>query len=104
MRIERLILSVLVAVAAHAATNGNTALVDAVKNQDSEAVRILLKQHVDVNAAEADGTTALHWAAHWGDAETVDALLKDGASVTALNRYGATPLSEAARIGSEDLV
>jgi hypothetical protein len=26
--------------------------------------RALLKQHVDVGAAEPDGTTALHWAAH----------------------------------------
>ena len=107
MRIERLIpctLAVLLSVAALAATNGNTALVDAVKNQDAEAVRTLLKEHVDVNAPEADGTTALDWAAHWGDLATVDALLKDGASATALNRYGATPLSEAVRAGGEDLV
>lgn len=104
MRIERLIPLMLLSVAAFAATAGNTALVDAVKNQDTEAVRTLLKQHVDVNAPETDGTTALHWAAHWGDLETVDALLKGGANVTALNRYGATPLSEAVRIGSEELV
>ena len=104
MRIERLIPLMFLSVAAFAATAGNTALVDAVKNQDTEAVRTLLKQHVDVNAPETDGTTALHWAAHWGDLETVDALLKEGANVTALNRYGATPLSEAVRIGSEELV
>jgi ankyrin repeat protein len=108
MRIERLIRCSLVALlsvaAALGATNGNTALVDAVKNQDAESVRALLKQHVDVNAPEADGTTALHWAAHWGDLNTVDALLRDGANATALNRYGATPLSEAVRIGSGALV
>src|ERR1700723_2714930 len=107
MRMKRLIqfsMTALLSVAAYAATNGNTALVDAVKNQDSEAVRTLLKQHVDVNAPEADGTTALHWAAHWGDLATVDALLAEGASATALNRYGATPLSEAVRIGGGPLV
>jgi ankyrin repeat protein len=107
MRIERLIhcsFAALLSVAAYAATNGNTALVDAVKNQDTESVRSLLKQHVDVNAPEADGTTALHWAAHWGDLETVDALLREGANVTALNRYGATPLSEAVRIGGAPLI
>jgi uncharacterized protein len=111
MRIERFIpgllkcsLTALLSVAAFAATNGNTALVDAVKNQDAEAVRTLLKQHVDVNAPEADGTTALHWAAHWGDLETVDALLGEGANATALNRYGATPLSEAVHIGSGALI
>jgi len=104
MRIERLIALALVSAAAFAATNGNTALVDAVKNQDTEAVRTLLKQHVDVNATEPDGTTALDWAAHWGDLDTVQALLEAGANVTAINRYGATPLSEAVRIGSEALV
>jgi uncharacterized protein len=111
MRIQRPIACVLkcsvaavLSVAAFAATNGNTALVDAAKNRDAESVRALLKQHVDVNAPEADGTTALHWAAHWGDLETVDALLSAGANVTALNRYGATPLSEAVRIGSGALI
>ena len=61
MRIERLLqcsLAALLSVACYAATSGNTALVDAVKNQDAESVRALLKQHVDVNAPEADGTTA----------------------------------------------
>jgi uncharacterized protein len=111
MRIERLtpcllkgLLAAVLSVSAYAATNGNTALVDAAKNQDTESVRALLKQHVDVNAAEADGTTALHWAAHWGDLDTVDALLHEGANATALNRYGATPLSESVRIGSGALI
>src|SRR5271170_4890907 len=107
MRIERLLqcsLAAMLSVAAFAATNGNTALVDAVKNQDAESVRTLLKQHVDVNAPEADGTTALHWAAHYGDLATVDALLREGANVTAVNRYGATPLSEAVRIGGGPLI
>ena len=107
MRIERFIqcsLAVVLSAAGFAATNGNTALVDAVKNQDAESVRALLKQHVDVNAPEADGTTALHWAAHWGDLETVDALLREGASAIAINRYGATPLSEAVRVGGAPLI
>src|SRR5580658_168944 len=107
MRIEGLIqcsLAMVLSVAAHAATSGTTALVDAAKNQDTESIRALLKQHVDVNAPEADGTTALHWAAHWGDLETVDTLLREGASVTALNRYGATPLSEAVHTGSAALI
>ncbi|HTW65669.1 MAG TPA: ankyrin repeat domain-containing protein [Bryobacteraceae bacterium] len=107
MRIERLLqysLVVSLAAAAFAGTAANTSLVDAVKNRDTEAVRLLLKQHVDVNAPEVDGTTALHWAAHYGDLATVDLLLKAGANVSALNRYGATPLSEAVRIGSGALV
>lgn len=75
-------------------------LVDAVKNRDQDAVKAMLKQRVDVNAAEADGTTALHWAAHWNDLETVDLLLKAGANAKATNRYGASPLSEAVANGS----
>jgi len=107
MRIERFMqfsLAAVLSVAAFAATNGTTALVDAAKNQDFDSVRALLKQHVDVNAPEADGTTALHWAAHWGNLETVEALLSEGANATALNRYGATPLSEAVRIGGAPLI
>src|ERR1700691_537796 len=104
MRIIQCSMAALLSVACYAATNGTTALVDATQNRDSESVRALLKQHVDVNAPQADGTTALHWAAHWGDLESVDALLREGANATALNRYGATPLSEAVRIGGVPLI
>ena len=42
-------------------------LIDAVKKQDAQAVRALLKQKANINAAEADGFTALHWAAQRND-------------------------------------
>jgi ankyrin repeat protein len=73
---------------------------NAVQNRDLEALKTLLKQRIDVNAAQPDGTTALHWAAHWNDAEAVSLLLKAGANAKAMNRYGATPLSEAVASGS----
>ncbi len=38
-------------------------LVEAVKQGDREAVRSLLQENADVNAAQADGATALAWAA-----------------------------------------
>lgn len=82
----------------------DTRLVDAVRNHDSEAVRALLKEHVDVNAPDPDGTTALHWAAHQNDLETAQLLLKAGADAKAVSRYGVTPLSEAATYGSAALV
>ena len=88
----------------YAATVGSIALIEAAKTQDKAALRALLKQHVDVNAAEPDGTTALHWAAHFGDTEAVDLLLKAGANVKATNRYGASPLSEGATMGSGALI
>ena len=35
-------------------------LADAVMKGDTAAVRMLLQQHADVNASQADGATALH--------------------------------------------
>jgi ankyrin repeat protein len=92
------------AVASYAAPTLSTSLVDAIKNQDKDAARTLLKQHPDVNAAEPDGTTALQWAAHWNDPEMADLLLRAGAEVRSVNRYGVSPLSEAAAAGSGALV
>jgi ankyrin repeat protein len=73
---------------------------DAAQQRDKDALRALIKQHADVNAAQPDGTTALHWAAHWNDAELVSLLLRAGANARAVNRYGSTPLAEAAPAGS----
>ena len=67
-------------------------LAEAAKNKDKAAIRLLLKQKIDVNAPHPDGATALHWAAHWDDVETVDLLIARGANVNAANEYGATPL------------
>jgi ankyrin repeat protein len=96
------ILILFSAVSLCAATD--TRLVDAVKNHDKDAVRVLLKEHVDVNMPEADGTSALHWAAHSNDPETVQHQLRAGANAKAVSRYGVTPLSEAATYGSGALV
>jgi ankyrin repeat protein len=73
MRKTVLILAALSAVTLFAGTD--IRLVDAVKNHDKDAVRSLLKEHLDVNTPEADGTSALHWAAHFNDLETVQLLL-----------------------------
>lgn len=95
------LLCTVVSAAAHAAIP-NAA--DAAQQKDREALRALIKQRADVNAAQPDGTTALHWAAHWNDNELVDMLLRAGANAKAVNRYGATPLSEAVSSGSAAMV
>jgi ankyrin repeat protein len=95
---------VLLVMAVCAAGAADTRLVDAVKNHDKDAIRALIKEHVDVNMPEADGTSALHWAAHANDLETVQLLLRAGANAKAASRYGVTPLSEAATYGSGALV
>jgi len=79
-------------------------IADAVEHRDMDALRALVKQHVNVNAAQPDGTTALHWAAHWNDLDAVTFLLRSGADPKIANRYGATPLSEAATAGNAPMI
>jgi ankyrin repeat protein len=80
-------------VAGVSAGAGDLRLIEAVRQQDRETVRALLKQKADVNAREGDGATALHWAVVRDDGETVEGLLRAGANVNVANDYGVTPLS-----------
>ena len=79
-------------VAGVSAGNDDLRLIEALQNQDHEAVRALLSQKVDVNAREGDGATALHWAVVRDDVEVVEALVGAGADANAANDYGVTPL------------
>ena len=87
----------------HAAASAPVA--DAAMDGNREAVRALLKQAADVNAAQGDGMTALHWAAMKNDADLARTLLYAGANVKATTRIGAyTPLLLAAKNGSADVL
>ncbi len=79
-------------------------LIAAVKSGNTDGVRRLLADRVDVNAGEIDGTTALHWAAHHDNVAVAELLLKAGANARATNRYGATPLQLACTNGSAAMV
>lgn len=79
-------------------------LADAVQHGDKQAVASLLKNGVDVNAAQSDGATALHWAAYLNDAETTGLLLRAGANVNARNDLGVTPLALAAQQGGAAVI
>lgn len=74
-------------------------LVEAAEQQNRGAVRSLLAESVDVNAAQADGATALHWSTHWNDLEMTNDLLEAGANADAVNDLGVTPLALAALNG-----
>jgi ankyrin repeat protein len=76
-------------------------IANAVMNGDRDAVRLLLKEKANVNAAQGDGMTALHWAAFRDDLEIGQLLVQNGANVKAATRNGAlTPIFMAAKNGS----
>jgi uncharacterized protein len=75
-------------------------IADAAARGDREAVKALLKNAADVNAAQGDGMTALHWAAVNGDAELAQMLITAGANIKATTRLGTyTPLYLASQHG-----
>ena len=72
---------------------------------DSEAVRVLLRQGADVNAAQGDGMTALHWSAERGDRELAQMLVYAGAHLDVVTRLADyTPLHLGSRGGHAELV
>ena len=78
---------------------------DAAMKRDLPAVRSLLQQGADVNAAQGDGMTALHWAAENGDAEMTKVLLAAGGRPQSITRNGSyTPLHLAGRRGSAAVI
>src|SRR5690348_5596799 len=91
-------------VAATAAAQSPTDLIDATKRQDVAAVRSLLAKRVDVNGHAADGSTALHWAAQRNNPQLVDLLVRAGANAKASTRYNVPPLYFAALNGNAPLM
>ena len=80
----------LLCAAAYGAAIGPVA--DAAMKGDKAALRMLLQQKIDVNAAQADGATAIQWAAYRNDLEMAEMLIAGGANVKLANHDGATPL------------
>ena len=88
-----------------AAAPGDAPVADAARIGDLHAVRTLLQQGADVNAAHGDGMSALHWAAERGDAEMVAALVQAGAAGDAVTRIGHyTPLHVASTGGHAKVI
>jgi len=94
----------LAATGSSVAADGDTRLADAALRRDTAAIRALIGQKVDVNAAGTDGTPALHWVVRVDDVATARLLLDAGAQASLPNRYGLTPLTIAASMGSAPML
>ncbi len=82
-----------------------SSIADAARGDDIEAVRALIADGADVNAAHGDGMTGLHWAALNGNGEMARLLIDAGAMLEAATRLGAhTPLHVAAKEGHGEVV
>ncbi len=101
LRLSLNLLAVLALTGAVGAAPIPAPVADAAMTGDRAAVRALLQQGADVNAAQGDGMSALHWAADRGDAELTTMLVYAGANPGAVTRIGHyTPLHLASRSGS----
>src|SRR5438094_4429765 len=83
---------------------GRADVADAVMKRDKVALRALITQKADVNAAQVDGATALHWAVYRQDLEAVELLIQAGAKADTKNREGITPLHMASLYGNAKIV
>jgi len=96
---------VLLSAAAAPRYASDASIADAEMRGDTSAVRVLLKQGADVNAAQGDGMTALHWAAMHGDVDQTRMLVYAGARLEASTRNGNyTPLHLAAQTGKTSVI
>jgi ankyrin len=83
--------------------NGDTALVQAIRNGRVEAARVLARHgraQLELGHGE-NGWTALHYAAHFGNEAIVKSLLDAGASVHTRTKSGNTVLQIARKNGRE---
>jgi ankyrin repeat protein len=63
----------------------------AVRNRDTETLRLLLEAKADINFVDSKGRTALHAAAIWGNVETAKALIAAGAIKEKVDSEGKSP-------------
>jgi uncharacterized protein len=96
-----LAVAVFVAVAS---ASGDSPLTKAVKANDIQAVRVLVKSGTDVNVRSGDGSTPLLWAANNGSVEIARLLIASKAAVDVANDFGITALLQASRVGDSAMV
>ena len=90
--------------AAEAYRHGDTPLMRAALDGNTERVRELINQGADVNQRDDNGRTALMFAVVNRHSETVKVLLEHGADVNAKSNQGGTALMGAAMNGELGMV
>lgn len=104
-RLRSGVLGVLSAMVLAAAAPDESPVADASARGDVAAVRALIRDGADPNAAQPDGMTALHWSALNDEVEIAEVLLYAGANAESTTRLGGyTPLHFASRAGNAAVV
>lgn len=79
---------------------GSTALVQAIKLLNIDAVEVLLQAGADPNKATKKGVTPISAAAHKGQVAIMTLLLNGGAQVNLVNPSGSSALIQASHFGT----
>ena len=85
-------------------TDGETALMEAVKGGYDDIVTLLLAAGADIKARDARGNTPFSIACFGARLEIADALIERGADPNEVDGNGFTPLLGASSMGNEDVV
>jgi ankyrin repeat protein len=72
--------------------DGETVLMNAIQNGNTELVELLIKNGAEINGKSKDGETALMYAAQNGNTELVARLIKNGAEINGKSKDGETAL------------
>jgi ankyrin repeat protein len=86
------------------AAHAQSALLDAVRANDTKRALTAIDEGADVRQLTPDGTTALHYAVYNDNASLIDRLVAKGADVKAANEFGSTPMIEAATVGNAAVI
>ena len=90
--------------ATQAADSHYEILIKAMRNNDLEEVKRLLRAEINPNSQNQDGDTALHEAVGMDRGAIIKLLLESGANPNIQDKHGATPLFEASSISAIELL